>query len=342
MRALLENMPNLLDDSVPAGRPTKLPTSSCAAGGSRGSSDLRRNRTGSSANGLAFSTLRGLRNSREAASSFCVVPARVSRARSRASFSIARRIARISRDRSAAAGLARDDVVDRTAKQVFGCDVSRRRRRPFHDHRPPKCRSRRCAAAKYSDAEELPLKYAAYTPCFRKEAGAAGKDTRGLMRLHQFEKVELVWLTVPEASSRDLGTADARCRIAAPRAGASASRRRTLRGRHRFQRSQNLRHRGLDSEQQGVPGNQLVLELHRLPSASRFDPLPARTRQQTRTGSLAQRLRASHRSHAARDSRKLPASRRHDYRSTGAPTVCGLLSSLSVEGRGLRDVLNKL
>jgi seryl-tRNA synthetase len=50
------------------------------------------------------------------------------------------------------------------------------------------------------DAGELPKKYAAYTPCFRKEAGAAGKDTRGLMRQHQFEKVELVWLTTPESS----------------------------------------------------------------------------------------------------------------------------------------------
>jgi seryl-tRNA synthetase len=46
----------------------------------------------------------------------------------------------------------------------------------------------------------LPKKYAAGTPCFRKEAGAAGKDTRGLMRQHQFEKVELVWLSHPETS----------------------------------------------------------------------------------------------------------------------------------------------
>ncbi len=48
--------------------------------------------------------------------------------------------------------------------------------------------------------DELPKRYAAFTPCFRKEAGAAGKDTRGLIRLHQFEKVELVWLTAPESS----------------------------------------------------------------------------------------------------------------------------------------------
>jgi seryl-tRNA synthetase len=53
---------------------------------------------------------------------------------------------------------------------------------------------------------ELPQKYVAATPCFRKEAGAAGKDTRGLMRLHQFDKVELVWLTEPEASYDALET----------------------------------------------------------------------------------------------------------------------------------------
>jgi seryl-tRNA synthetase len=55
-------------------------------------------------------------------------------------------------------------------------------------------------------AGDLPLRYTAWTPCFRKEAGAAGKDTRGLIRLHQFEKVELVWLTAPEDSLAALDT----------------------------------------------------------------------------------------------------------------------------------------
>jgi seryl-tRNA synthetase len=54
------------------------------------------------------------------------------------------------------------------------------------------------------DVESLPIRYAAHTPCFRKEAGAAGKDTRGLIRQHQFEKVELVWLTQAERSFDDL------------------------------------------------------------------------------------------------------------------------------------------
>ncbi|MEO7203253.1 MAG: serine--tRNA ligase, partial [Candidatus Tumulicola sp.] len=50
------------------------------------------------------------------------------------------------------------------------------------------------------NATTLPRQYTAYTPCFRKEAGAAGKDTRGLIRQHQFEKVELVWLADPASS----------------------------------------------------------------------------------------------------------------------------------------------
>ncbi len=56
------------------------------------------------------------------------------------------------------------------------------------------------------DGAQLPVKYVAGTPCFRKEAGAAGRDTRGLMRLHQFDKVELVWLAAPEASFEALET----------------------------------------------------------------------------------------------------------------------------------------
>jgi len=51
---------------------------------------------------------------------------------------------------------------------------------------------------------QLPLKYTAYTPCFRREAGSYGKETRGLVRVHQFDKVELVKFTPPEASYDEL------------------------------------------------------------------------------------------------------------------------------------------
>lgn len=51
--------------------------------------------------------------------------------------------------------------------------------------------------------EELPLRLTAYTPCFRSEAGSAGKDTRGMIRLHQFSKVELVSITTPDESKNE-------------------------------------------------------------------------------------------------------------------------------------------
>ena len=53
------------------------------------------------------------------------------------------------------------------------------------------------------NAEELPIHHCAYTPCFRREAGSYGKDTRGLIRLHQFNKVELVKLVHPEQSEAE-------------------------------------------------------------------------------------------------------------------------------------------
>jgi seryl-tRNA synthetase len=53
------------------------------------------------------------------------------------------------------------------------------------------------------DAQQLPIYHCAYTPCFRREAGSYGKDTRGLIRLHQFNKVELVKLVHPETSEAE-------------------------------------------------------------------------------------------------------------------------------------------
>jgi seryl-tRNA synthetase len=51
------------------------------------------------------------------------------------------------------------------------------------------------------DAERLPIRYVAYSPCFRREAGAAGKDTRGILRVHQFDKVEMVAFERPADSN---------------------------------------------------------------------------------------------------------------------------------------------
>ena len=59
-------------------------------------------------------------------------------------------------------------------------------------------------AGEVLDAVDLPLKYCAFTPCFREEAGSAGRDTRGLIRVHQFDKVEMVKYAKPEESYDDL------------------------------------------------------------------------------------------------------------------------------------------
>ncbi len=55
-------------------------------------------------------------------------------------------------------------------------------------------------------AADLPIRYCAYTPCFRREAGSYGKDTRGMIRVHQFTKCELVWYAAPESSYAALET----------------------------------------------------------------------------------------------------------------------------------------
>ena len=69
------------------------------------------------------------------------------------------------------------------------------------------------------DASELPIRYAAYTPCFRREAGAAGKDTRGILRVHQFDKVEMVLFERPEDSAAALEWMTERAEILLQRLG---------------------------------------------------------------------------------------------------------------------------
>src|SRR5207344_3153810 len=61
------------------------------------------------------------------------------------------------------------------------------------------------------DGDKLPIRLTAYTPCFRSEAGSYGRDVRGIIRQHQFQKVELVKFTRPEQSYEELDalTADA-------------------------------------------------------------------------------------------------------------------------------------
>ena len=69
------------------------------------------------------------------------------------------------------------------------------------------------------EADELPIRYAAYSPCFRREAGAAGKDTRGILRVHQFDKVEMVFFEKPTDSNDALEWLTERAEILLQRLG---------------------------------------------------------------------------------------------------------------------------
>jgi seryl-tRNA synthetase len=69
------------------------------------------------------------------------------------------------------------------------------------------------------EASQLPIRYAAYTPCFRREAGAAGKDTRGILRVHQFDKVEMVLFERPGESETALEWMTERAEILLQRLG---------------------------------------------------------------------------------------------------------------------------
>jgi len=68
-------------------------------------------------------------------------------------------------------------------------------------------------------ADELPIRYAAYSPCFRREAGAAGKETRGILRVHQFDKVEMVLFERPSESEAALEWMTGRAEILLQRLG---------------------------------------------------------------------------------------------------------------------------
>ena len=124
------------------------------------------------------------------------------------------------------------------------------------------------------DGRVLPIRYTAYTPCFRSEAGSYGQDVRGLIRQHQFDKVELVKLTTQEHSYDELEklTENAEDGAETPRASVPESA--ALHRRHGVRVGQDVRHRGLAAEPEGLSRN-LVLQQHGgLPGTARQHQVP--------------------------------------------------------------------
>ncbi len=153
------------------------------------------------------------------------------------------------------------------------------------------------------DEARLPISLTAYTPCFRAEAGAAGKDTRGIIRQHQFQKVELVKFTRPEESDaqHEQLTRNAEEILEALEPALPA--RPAVHWRHWLLLRQNLRPRSLAAGPEPLPRNLLLLQLRRLPGAPRQHPLPPccrRRKGQARICPHAQRQRPGRRPHLAR------------------------------------------
>jgi seryl-tRNA synthetase len=95
------------------------------------------------------------------------------------------------------------------------------------------------------DGRTLPIRYTAYTPCFRSEAGSYGADVRGLIRQHQFDKVELMVFSPPGHVARRAGAAHVECRRSPEPVGAAVPPRPALQRRHGFCVGKDLRSRGM-------------------------------------------------------------------------------------------------
>ena len=173
------------------------------------------------------------------------------------------------------------------------------------------------------EATELPIRYVAYTPCFRREAGAAGKDTRGILRVHQFDKVEMVLFERPEASAAALEWMTERAEILLQRLGLAY---RVLLMSTREMGFTQARKYDLEV---WSPGVERWLEVS---SCSNFGDFQARRMairyrpeagREARARPHAQWLRAGARADRRGDPRDLPATGRHDRGARGPAPVPG-------------------
>ena len=184
-------------------------------------------------------------------------------------------------DRHRAAAEVRAGPVQDRASPTASCSSSPR----------PRCRSPTCTRRRPSAVEELPLAYTAHTPCFRSEAGSYGRDTRGLIRLHEFSKVELVRIVEAERSREELevllGHAEAAC------SGLGLAYRvvKLAAGDIGFSARVHLRHRGVAARPGPLPGDLLGVGLRHVPGPPRRHPHQGQGRQ-ARLRRHPQRLRA--------------------------------------------------
>ena len=126
------------------------------------------------------------------------------------------------------------------------------------------------------EADQLPVRYVAYSPCFRREAGAAGAKTRGILRVHQFDKVEMVCFERPDDSGATLEWLTARAEVALQRLGLAVPGQAHGDRRRRLHPGQEVRPGGLGAGCRGLARGQLGLQLPRLPGSTHEHPLAPR------------------------------------------------------------------
>ena len=169
-------------------------------------------------------------------------------------------------------------------------------------------------------ADALPLRYTAYTPCFRAEAGAAGRDTRGMIRQHQFDKVEIVMFSRPEDSAAALETLTGHAEDVLRRLGLPYRVVSLCTGDLGFASAKTY-----DLEV-WLPGMNAYKEISSCSNFEAFqarrahDPLPPRRGREARVRAHAERLGPPHRPDDRRDPRELPA-RRRLRRDPGGPAA---------------------
>ncbi len=172
-------------------------------------------------------------------------------------------------------------------------------------------------------AEQLPLKFVAHSPCFRSEAGSYGKDTRGMIRQHQFDKVELVHIVRPEDSDRAHEELTGACRGGAAETGLAVSRGRAVCRRYRLRQLPHLRPRGLAAGAGQVSRDLLLQQLRCLPGAAHAGALAQSRDRQAGARAHPERLRSGRRPHAGSGAGELPERGRVCYRAGRAAGLNG-------------------
>ena len=164
------------------------------------------------------------------------------------------------------------------------------------------------------------MKFVAHTPCFRSEAGAAGKDTRGLIRQHQFEKVELVHIVKPADSYAALEELTGHAEKVLQTLELPYRVDRAVRRRHRLRQRQDLRPRSLAAGAEQISRDFLVQQLRGLPGAAHAGALAQSRHRQARAAAHAERLGRGRRPRAGGGAGELPERRRLGH---GARPCCG-------------------